>query len=72
MGGGVKAANGSFGGKDEDQDAEGMDADTDNANHGAISLKWNRIGIVDLLIMYGIMETVIYYWELFSTDFVVF
>jgi len=59
----------SFVGRDDEKDAEAMDADSD---HGAISLKWNRLGVLDLLIMYGLLETVLYYWELFSTDFVVF
>jgi len=71
-GGGIKAGNRSYGRKDDEKDAEAMETDSDNANHGAISLKWDRIGIVDLLIMYWIMDTAIYYWELFSTDFVVF
>ena len=62
----------SFGSKDDEIDAEAMDADSEHSNHGAISLKWNRLGVLDVLIMYGVMETVIYYWDLFSTDFVVF
>lgn len=54
------------------RDQASEDDDEVHGNHGAISLKWDRIGIVDVLIMYGILEMVIYYWELFSTDFVVF
>ena len=72
VGGGIKTGNSSFDGRDDEKDSVAMETDSEHANHGAISLKWNRIGIVDLLIMYGILETVIYYWELFSTDFVVF
>lgn len=39
---------------------------------GAIKLKWSRIGVVDMMIMYLILEVLLYFWELFSTDFVVF
>ncbi|MFZ2276476.1 MAG: O-antigen ligase family protein [Prosthecobacter sp.] len=39
---------------------------------GAINLNWSRIGVVDMMIMYVILEVLLYFWELFSTDFVVF
>lgn len=40
--------------------------------HGAIKLAWDRIGVVDLIAMYLLLEFVLYFWELFSTDFVNF
>jgi hypothetical protein len=72
VGGAIETFKSSFGGRDDEKDDEATEADSEFANHGAISLKWNRLGVLDLLIMYGILETVLYYWELFSTDFVVF
>jgi hypothetical protein len=36
------------------------------------SLNWRRLGLVDLLAMYVLLEAVLYYWDLFSTDFIVF
>jgi hypothetical protein len=50
--------------------ANGEDPEPDE--HGAIKLKWDRIGVVDLVMMYMVLRVVLYYWELFSTDFVVF
>lgn len=38
----------------------------------SMSLSWKRIGIVDVLIMYGLLRVTIYYWNLLSTDFIVF
>lgn len=55
-----------------DNNQNSHDDEAEDGNHGAISLKWDRIGVVDVLIMYGILEMILYYWELFSTDFVVF
>jgi hypothetical protein len=40
--------------------------------HGAIRLGWQRIGLFDLVAMYVIFEYIIYFWDLFSTDFIVF
>jgi hypothetical protein len=40
--------------------------------HGAIKLGWYRIGLFDLVAMYVIFEYIIYFWDLFSTDFIVF
>lgn len=40
--------------------------------HGAIKLAWDRIGVFDLVAMYVLLEMVLYFWDLFSTDFVVF
>jgi len=68
----IQTGNSSNGGRDDEKDADAMEADSEHANHGAISLKWNRIGVVDLLIMYGLLEAVLYFWELLSTDFVAF
>ena len=51
---------------------ESADDDADYTDHGALSLKWNRIGVIDVVIMYALMRTVVYFWELFSTDFIVF
>lgn len=36
------------------------------------SLNWHRVGLVDLLAMYVLLQAVLYYWDLFSTDFIVF
>lgn len=55
-------------GQHEDAVADGREPDM----HGAYRLNWHRIGILDLIMMYVLLEVVIYYWELFSTDFVVF
>lgn len=46
--------------------------DLEPDEYGAIRLKWDRIGVVDLVMMYLVLRGVLYYWELFSTDFVVF
>jgi len=56
------------------QDTENEEvADEDTPDQfGAIKLNWSRVGLVDMMIMYVIMEVLIYFWELFSTDFVVF
>jgi hypothetical protein len=40
--------------------------------YGAIMLKWDRLTWVDIVVMYLLMEVVLYYWDLFSTDFIVF
>jgi hypothetical protein len=48
------------------------DAENTPDQFGAIKLKWSRIGVVDMMIMYLILEVLLYFWELFSTDFVVF
>ena len=48
------------------------ESESEYPKHGAVSLVWNRIGVIDLMIMYALMETVVYYWDLFSTDFIVF
>jgi hypothetical protein len=40
--------------------------------HGAIKLAWDRIGVFDLMAMYILLEIVLYYWDLFSTDFIAF
>lgn len=48
------------------------DDEDDYSDHGALSLKWSRIGVIDLVLMYALMRTVVYYWDLFSTDFIVF
>lgn len=48
--------------------ADGTEAD----EHGVYRLNWKRISVLDLLAMYFLMEVVLYYWDLFSTDFIVF
>jgi hypothetical protein len=40
--------------------------------HGAIKLNWDRLGLFDWIMMYVILEFVLYFWDLFSTDFIVF
>jgi hypothetical protein len=40
--------------------------------HGAIKLPWDRIGLFDLVVMYLVMDYIIYFWDLFSTDFIEF
>lgn len=52
----------------EDENA----ADAEPDEHGAIRLKWDRISWVDLVMMYLLLEVLLYYWDLFSTDFIVF
>ena len=37
-----------------------------------MELSWRRLGILDLVAMYVLLELVLYYWELLSTDFIVF
>lgn len=56
----------------DEGDGSEVDEDPEPDEHGAIKLKWNRIGIIDLVWMYALLEVVLYYWELFSTDFIVF
>ncbi len=57
---------------EEDEDADAKGSELQGGADGAVKLGWNRIGLLDILIMYGLMETLVYYWDLFSTDFVVF
>lgn len=47
-------------------------AEPEPDEHGAIKLKWDRLSWVDFVVMYLLMEVVLYYWDLFSTDFIVF
>ncbi|WP_395731842.1 O-antigen ligase family protein [Prosthecobacter sp.] len=63
----VQAVAGRQNTEDEEEAAENIPD-----QFGAIKLKWSRVGVVDMMIMYMLMEVLIYYWELFSTDFVVF
>lgn len=35
-------------------------------------LTWQRLGVLDVAAMYVLLEVVLYYWELLSTDFVAF
>lgn len=56
----------------EDDDVDRSKDDTEPDEYGAIKASWNRISIVDVVAMYVLMEVVIYYWDLFSTDFIVF
>ncbi len=58
--------------RDEDDDSEEQKEDPEPDEHGAIRLKWNSISWVDLVMMYLLMEVLLYYWDLFSTDFIVF
>lgn len=37
-----------------------------------LKLNWRRLGLLDLLAMYAFLEVVLYYWDLLSTDFIVF
>lgn len=55
-------------------DAEELDesAEPEPDEYGAIMQKWDRLTWVDLVVMYLLMEVVLYYWDLFSTDFIVF
>lgn len=39
---------------------------------GSSRLKWRRLGVIDLLAMYVLLEIILYYWNLLSTDFIVF
>ena len=54
----------------EDDDAAEEEPEPDE--HGAIRLKWDRISYIDVGVMYVLLEVILYYWDLFSTDFVVF
>lgn len=42
------------------------------SSSGELKLNWHRFGIVDLLAMYIILEIILYYWELLSTEFILF
>lgn len=57
--------------RDEGDDSE-VEEDPEPDENGVIKVKWNCIGVVDLVLMYALLEIMLYYWELFSTDFVVF
>jgi hypothetical protein len=54
------------------EDGPPLATDDDDDDENALKLIWRRLGFLDLVIMYALMEAVVYYWELFSTDFVVF
>ena len=45
---------------------------TGDLTEGEPKLNWRRLGFLDLLVMYVCMEIVLYYWDLLSTDFIVF
>ncbi|MCF7785107.1 MAG: hypothetical protein K9N47_03240 [Prosthecobacter sp.] len=55
---------------EEEAAAEAANKEPDR--HGAIWIQWNRLGVVDVVMMYVLLKVLLYYWELFSTDFVVF
>lgn len=56
----------------EKGETEDDHTDPEPDEFGAIKLKWDRIGVFDVVMMYVLLEVVLYYWDLFSTDFVVF
>lgn len=57
---------------DEDLLGPPLASDEDDDEDSKLKLTWRRLGILDFIIMYALMEVIIYYWELFSTDFIVF